>query len=361
MSDSKTFGSGGTSGAAIVTNSSDATCFDPKTNVQPNFFYNLEPANQIVQCTSTRIWWDPSLVKGNPTIYGVIPGGESFNIPYSSPTTVANQGVGFNWTPKLRTGTTILLGAGDDRGLGSGGSVLYIVSAGTNPSTGCLDNSSPSSTAGSPAGGSYPTSTEEAESSKNGGGSNSNAGPIAGGVVAGVAVICAFILVLIFFRRRKRFHNQHSKERTDLFTDNEWPDSAREGEIAHLAAPEPYIVPTEPAHSEVGSTVPGSHYGYGVGNGAGGLRPSTERRMSTVSASTDGDLLRPTTPGTSTSGAGTSAWGGMSNASRKTPQGPTLRPVNIIQHEDAGAPDEPEGEETVELPPAYTNLRREER
>jgi len=38
------------------------------------------------------------------------------------------------------------------------------------------------------------------------------------------------------------------------------------------------------------------------------------------------------------------------------------RAVNIIQHEDAGAPpamEDGEGEEpeTVELPPAYTNLR----
>lgn len=32
-----------------------------------------------------------------------------------------------------------------------------------------------------------------------------------------------------------------------------------------------------------------------------------------------------------------------------------LRPVNIIQHDDAG-PDE--GSETIELPPAYTNIRR---
>jgi hypothetical protein len=37
-----------------------------------------------------------------------------------------------------------------------------------------------------------------------------------------------------------------------------------------------------------------------------------------------------------------------------------LRPVNIIQHDDAGVANEAaEGEpETVELPPAYTNIRK---
>jgi hypothetical protein len=37
-----------------------------------------------------------------------------------------------------------------------------------------------------------------------------------------------------------------------------------------------------------------------------------------------------------------------------------LRPVNIIQHDDAGdaAEGEGEGEETIELPPAYTNIRK---
>ena len=43
-------------------------------------------------------------------------------------------------------------------------------------------------------------------------------------------------------------------------------------------------------------------------------------------------------------------------SSRKSPLGfQQLRPVNIIQHDDAG-PDE--GAETIELPPAYTNIRR---
>lgn len=202
MSDSQNFGSGGTSSAAAVADSSDSSCFDASQSVKTDFFFNLDPVNQVVQCTTSRVWWDPSTVQGQPTFYGVIPGGDSFNISVGDLTTQPQEGLGFNWVPNVRGGTTLIVGAGDNRGLGAGGSVTYIVSTG-NGNTTCLDNSAPSSTAGSPAGGSYPTSTSEAENRGNSGGS-SNTGAIAGGVVAGVVVICAFILVLLFLRRRKR-------------------------------------------------------------------------------------------------------------------------------------------------------------
>ncbi|KAI5119880.1 hypothetical protein M0805_008551 [Coniferiporia weirii] len=351
VSDSANFGSGGTSSAATVSESSDSSCYDSTTSVSPGFFYNLDPINQVVQCTSSRVWWTPSDVQGSPTFYGVIPGGDSFNITYTNTTTQTNEGVGFNWIPPVRGGTTLMVGAGDNRGLGAGGSVTYIVSAG-NEVTSCLDSTSPSSTAGSPAGGSYPTTTSEAENGGKSGGGGTNSGAIAGGVVAGVVVICAFILALLFLRRRRRFH-KGQKERPDLFTDNEQPD----GETSHLAVPEPYIVPVPPAHSEAGSSIPGTQYGYGVGNGAGaGTSALNHHRLSTFSQSTEGDfLLRPTTPMTSISGAGSS-----SAASRKGAAPPVLRPVNFIQHEDAGAPphDANEEPETVELPPAYTNIRQ---
>lgn len=57
-----------------------------------------------------------------------------------------------------------------------------------------------------------------------------------------------------------------------------------------------------------------------------------------------------------------------SNPSEASPSDPStksaaglrqMRPVNVIQHEDAGPgiSEEPQGE-TVEVPPAYTNLRK---
>ena len=367
VSDSQEFGSGGTSSAASVVDSDDSSCFNASatTSVTPSFYYHLDPDNQFVQCTTSRIWWDPSTVEGTPTFYGVIPGGDSFNITFSNTTQKANEGTGFDWIPPIRGGTTLMIGAGDNRGLGSGGSVTYIVSSGNSNST-CLNSDSPSSTAGSPAGGSYPTSTAEAENSNSS--SSSNAGPIAGGVVAALVVICAFVLVLVFLRRRKKQAAQN-KEKPDLFMDNERPASAQDGEIARLAPPEPYIVPSEPAGSEWGAEssvgVPTSSYGYGIGTGAaaaaaasGRNTPSAyDRRHSIFSDSTEQDHLRPGTPQTMASGSmmGSSM---MTGSGRKGAP-PVLRPVNIIQHEDAGAPPPADADpETIELPPAYTNIRQ---
>lgn len=360
VSDSANFGSGGTSSAATVVNSSDSSCFSSTQSVQSSFVFNTDPLNQIVQCTSSRLWWDPSDVQGDVRFYGIIPGGDSFNITVPSDTTQeSNEGTGFDWVPSIRGGTTLLLGAGDDRSLGAGGSVTYIVSQSSN--TSCLDSSSPSSTAGSPAGGSYPTSTAEAENGGSSSGSSSsgtNVGAIVGGVIAGIVVICAFVLALVFLRRRKR-KAALNKERTDLFTENERPGGGREAEMEHLAPPEPYIVPSDaaqPSSSEYGgassSGVPESSYGYGIGTGAARYGDRRQSQHSLLTSTEGGEQGRPSTPGTS-----------AGRSTRKSAAPPVLRPVNIIQHEDAGAPPEAEDQageaETEELPPAYTNIRRD--
>lgn len=64
VSDSSGFGSGGTSVAATVQSSSDASCFNASAQVEPDFSFSIVPSNQIVECSPTRIWWDPSLVQG---------------------------------------------------------------------------------------------------------------------------------------------------------------------------------------------------------------------------------------------------------------------------------------------------------
>lgn len=95
----------------------------------------------------------------NPSFVGIIPGGQSFAISHGDITTVQSLGTGFTWKPSLRSGTTLILAGGDDRGNGTAGSILNVVSAGTNMDSSCLSGTSPSSTPGSPAGGSYPTGT----------------------------------------------------------------------------------------------------------------------------------------------------------------------------------------------------------
>jgi hypothetical protein len=78
---------------------------------------------------------------------------------------------------------------------------------------------------------------------------------------------------------------------------------------------------------------------------------------------------RPTSGGYTTSRSGTPdllglGSAGMSTTSSGGRKGPIrqMRPVNVIQHDDAGpsetAPLAEEESETVELPPAYTNIRK---
>jgi hypothetical protein len=99
-----------------------------------------------------------------PNFLGVIPGGQSFAIPQSTITDQSAQGLGtgFSWKPSIRGGTTLIIVGGDNRGNGTAGSTLNTVSNGLNNEGGCLNDASPSSTPGSPAGGSYPTSTSGA-------------------------------------------------------------------------------------------------------------------------------------------------------------------------------------------------------
>jgi len=106
-----------------------------------------------------------------PNFQGVIPGGESFSIPVGTITNATDMGTGFQWTPAVRAGATLIVVAGDDRGLGTGGSGLYSVSAGLYPNSSCITNTSPSSTAGPPAGGSYPTNASGGMTGGDSGGS----------------------------------------------------------------------------------------------------------------------------------------------------------------------------------------------
>lgn len=146
--------------------------------MSPDFVFSIDPPNQIVQCQNTRIWWDNTTVQGcafiiyppatceiytcspthrTPNFLGVIPGGQSFTVPEQNITNVASEGTGFTWQPSIRGGTTLILVGGDNRGNGSAGSTTNLVSSGYQNNISCLSGTSPSSTPGSPAGGTYPT------------------------------------------------------------------------------------------------------------------------------------------------------------------------------------------------------------
>lgn len=162
-------------------------------------------------------------------------------------------------------------------------------------------------------------------------------------MVAGVVVLAALILVLIFYRRRSKFHKHQKEGPVDLLRQEDDDEDANHPNTAQLPRyyePEPFIVPDPTVTSASGDPT--------MRNAAtASLRPSNERRLSHYSGTEAG---RSSTPdGQSASG---------STYMRKSPLPPVFRPVNIVQHEDAGPGDDEEGPaETIELPPAYTNIR----
>ncbi|CAK5261851.1 unnamed protein product [Mycena citricolor] len=351
VSDSTGFGSGGTSVNLQVANSSDSSCFNPNQKSQPTWVFSINPLNSITSCQPTRLWWDPSsnAPQGTPRFEGVIPGGISFDIPVTTETTVPQQGLGFNWTVSLAPMTTVILVGGDDRGFGTAGSSLYIVGNNIQSDSSCLNSSSPSSTPGAPAGGvatstssSTSTSTSTGSSSPNSSqkSNGSNVGAIVGGTIGGLTGLVALCLVGLFLYRRRRYHDEEKRRpRPDLLNADEGDDGEQSGnELPQFYRPEPFVVP-DPTRASLGGLT------------------EDERR-------TSGYLTeegRPLSGYYAESHAGTHDPSiSMSTATRKTGMR-QMRPVNIIQHSDAG-PSQPlvggedDEPETVELPPAYTNI-----
>ena len=126
------------------------------------FFFFFCPFQILTNLFSLLLFFLLKTIDSTPNFLGVIPGGQSFAIPQGTITDVTSQGTGFTWKPSLRGGTTLIIVGGDSRGNGTAGSTLNLVSSGVNNDGSCLSDSSPSSTPGSPAGGSYPTGTGSA-------------------------------------------------------------------------------------------------------------------------------------------------------------------------------------------------------
>jgi cell division septation protein DedD len=161
-------------------------------------------------------------------------------------------------------------------------------------------------------------------------------------VIGGVVGVALIGMIVFFLLRRRRSGYRSAAEPVDLLEgrEGELTDDAH-GDVPQHYLPEPYHIPPT-AVTEMSETV-------------SGLSPLTARdgRMSQLSLTTQTRLSSDetsTAPGRSTV-----------TSSAKSPAGPpNLRAVNIIQHEDAGPSEAPrnEGAETIELPPAYTNIRK---
>lgn len=358
LSDSTGVGTGGTSVPTSVAASSNSSCLP--NSVSTSFSFQIIPNNAINQCEQTTLAWD-SGAQGTVTIFLVIPGGQSSSIPTSGAKGgLQGNTTGFLWTPDIRAGTNVLLVVGDSRGPGTGGSVNTAVGNSPDSNSTCITNDSPSSTAGTPAGAIETGSSGKGGNGGNDGGSTTNVGAIAGGVVGGLAAIVIVGLVALFFLRRRRRQRHPAAHGVDLLPEGAHRDTEQPPEFYH---PEPFIVP------------PHSHTDAEENGGASAGRPSMSdaggRRYSALSTTDQSESAYGTTTGTGTNllavgaGAGSRSTSYGPGSSRKSPAGPPqLRPVNFVQHEDAGEIPEPSGSaqhdepETIELPPSYTNIRR---
>jgi hypothetical protein len=189
--------------------------------------------------------------------------------------------------------------------------------------------------------------------------SSSNTGAIVGGVVGALAFL-ACLGILFFFYRRSQRKKSKVHARPNLFTgDEDEPEMSgpniadgrqsavsRRNELPEYYQPEPFNVPDplQTTHTEDdGRTSEG--------------RPLSGYTSTSRSGTPDllGFGLGSAGVGGNSSSAGTSSVG-------RKGQMRNMRPVNVIQHDDAGpsenAPLTEEEPDTVELPPAYTNIRK---
>lgn len=160
----------------------------------------------------------------------------------------------------------------------------------------------------------------------------SKKGAIAGGVVGGFAGIAVLSLILaLAFRHGKRIH----EERTDPSNHHGSTNASHGSRGDQTYRVEPFIGPGPVPQSS-------SPHGY-----------VSESDPITLTRSSSTDLLHSGTR-SSFPHVATGASGG---GSPKRPSGAAhVRPVNIMEHTDAGPN---ERSETVELPPSYANIRRQ--
>ena len=146
--------------------------------------------------------------------------------------------------------------------------------------------------------------------------------------MVGGAILLVAAGLLAFWFVRRRPYSALSQRPVNVLQDDE-DGNGEDHDLPQYYAPEPFLMPDP--------TIGGTSEAASTHN-----RPLS---MSTVTA----DGQRPQTPMTTTT------------TTRKSAAFPPLRPVNIIQHDDAGPSEDSSGQaesETIELPPAYTNIRQ---
>jgi hypothetical protein len=182
--------------------------------------------------------------------------------------------------------------------------------------------------------------------------SRTNVGAIVGGVIGGIALVVIGALLIYYLRRRERLKRRQKDRAVDLLNaeddeDDQLPPpstaaaaSARprssQNDLPEFYRPEPYLVSESDTRTDT------------LTLSAGRRTPGFESRR--LSGTTN-----------EMSQVGYNDPSVTSSVGRKGPTPRQYRAVNIIQHEDAGPSGPPppaDGEaDTIELPPAYTNIK----
>ncbi|KAG9090613.1 hypothetical protein FS749_000417 [Ceratobasidium sp. UAMH 11750] len=341
MSDATGIGTGGTSAIIAVGGGTKSDCL-PASASAPKFYLYLDPTTPT-QCGTMNVSWSADAVPP-VSVYTMVIGGQSGAL------SIPNGASSVDWTTNIRVNTTMMFVAGDSRGPGTGGSSeLLTVGPGSNA---CINANSPSSTQRPPAGGINTAGGSTPTSAPSNGGSN-NVGAIVGGVIGGVAGVIMFFLVLLFFYRRRKHHRNSGTRpmKPDLIDPSEDQPVPQEGrgELPQFYEPEPFIIPDALSNPETSSrhSLHSTHDGQQPRTSmttASGI-PGHGRAPSRLSVTTMSEAGGPGAPSSS----------GRSKAGMPPS---SFRPVNFIQHEDAGdIPSTDQEPETVELPPAYTDFR----
>ncbi|KAF8629317.1 hypothetical protein AX15_003511 [Amanita polypyramis BW_CC] len=323
IKDATDFVANGTSAAwTVLKNDADASCLSNATSVP--FTFVLTP-ELFTQCIATEILWSSDSLQGSaPTFFAVVPNQQSFTIPVTNLTNITEQITAFYWAPPIRGGTEFTLVGGTANGLVVARNISYTVNL--SYESGCLSGAGAGS---SPAGSSIiSTSTVSnplpTHPSGNGGSTSKYRGlnviAIACGTAAAFLAILLAILLFLFLRRRKR----HPRALPINLLDDQPRQVSQWSEGQEDVRPRPFFLHQDPqTFTESDKSLVGDRMGYGSNSAL-----LTSNSTSTLSL----------------------------NQSRQQ----QTRAPNIIQHRDAGpgAPSLRGGQDTIELPPAYTDVRR---
>ncbi|KAJ7783713.1 hypothetical protein DFH07DRAFT_1054901 [Mycena maculata] len=190
MSDSSGFGAGGSTTLLTVGKSLGGSCNTSSPGVA--FSFALNEALQQCQPYEFSDYIETGAV-APVTIYGVIPGGDSFVLnPPNGPKT-------FDWTADVFNGTQIIFSM-VDANLRQGGSFLNTVAISGDSS--CINSTSPSSTI-NPSASSTSSASSSASSTSSNGGSTST-GAIAGSVLGALLFLAVLVTLGLFFLRQRQ-------------------------------------------------------------------------------------------------------------------------------------------------------------